>query len=100
MFYVFSLFSWVFLVFLFVFLVFSNVLSERLLDKFSSFFLKFCFGPLSDPRGSFGTKKSAIDVKNIKESENSIKNPKKLIKKQNKNIFKKKTPAGIFSELI
>ena len=52
-------------------------LSERFLDKFSSFFLKFCFGPLSDPRGSFGTKKSAIDVKNAKRFENSTQNHKK-----------------------
>jgi len=30
----------------------------------------------SGPRGSFGTKKSAIDVKNVKESENRTQNPK------------------------
>ena len=40
------------------------------------FFLNFCFGPLPDPFGSFGTKKSAIDAENAKESENRA-NPHK-----------------------
>lgn len=41
-------------------------------------FLKFCFDPKSDPTGSFGTKKIAIDAENAKESENTTQNhPKK-----------------------
>ena len=60
--------------------------AQRVLDKFSSFVLKFCFGPLPDPFGSFGTKKSAIDAENAKESENRAKTP---------NKSQKKTPFGI-----
>ena len=48
-----------------------------LLRQVFKLFLKFCFGLKSSPRGSFGTKPSAIDVKNIKESENRIQNPPK-----------------------
>ena len=45
-------------------------------DRFSSlFFMKFCFGTKSGPRGSLGTKKSAIDAENAKESENRTQNP-------------------------
>ena len=51
-------------------------------------FGKFCFGPLPDQFGSFGTKPSAIDVKNPKESENRAQNPPnppKTAKKRKKN---------------
>ena len=55
---------------------FLNVrLTERFLDTFQVFFLKFGFGLLSSPRGSFGTKPSSIDVKNLKEYENRTHNP-------------------------
>ena len=51
--------------------------------------LKFCFGPLSDPRRSLGTKKSAIDVKNPKESENRAQNPQKCQKHVVLGLFRK-----------
>ena len=36
--------------------------------------LKLCFGPKSCPRGSFGTKKNAIDAENAGESETTAQN--------------------------
>ena len=35
----------------------------------------FAFGPKSGPRGSFGTKKSAIDAESARESENTTQHP-------------------------
>ena len=67
--------------------------TQRVLDKFSSFFLKkieFCFGPLPDQCGSFGTKPSATDVKNPKEAENRARNPPKPPKNAKKRQKPKK----------
>ena len=61
-------------------------------------FLKFCFGLKSGPRGSFGTKPSAIDVKNPKESENRAQHPPKPQKnaKKRQQAPKSATSQNIF----
>ena len=62
------------------FATWKNTLARlRQVFKFS---LKFCFGLKSDPRGSFGTIPSAIDVKNAKESKNMTQNPQKCLKQK------------------
>ena len=52
-------------------------LVKTLLAAVILYFFFFAFGPKSGPRGSFGTKKSAIDAENARESENTSKKQKK-----------------------
>ena len=63
-------------------LSYKRLVSPSLTPGIRFLFLKFCFGPKSGPRGSFGTKKSAIDAENARESENWTQNPQKYKKKR------------------
>ena len=57
-------------------------MSERLLDKFSSFLFFFLnlFLPKSAPRGDFGTNNIGIDAESARESENTTRNLKEATK--------------------
>ena len=61
-------------------------------------FSKFCFGPITVPKGPFGVGMGPIGPKNHKESESGLKKPKnfenksKILKKDFSKIFKNYAP--------